>query len=142
MAGGKLTAMMISRMTQPGNYPDGGNLYLRITKRGGKSWAFRYKVRVAGKYKTHWVGLGSLDVMTLSEARERAHELRRLRFRGGDPLADERARRTGRHVGRPLGEVLDLYYGGASERVAERQARRAVALDGGDLRRPPAPPPR
>ena len=109
MAGGKLNTLTISRMTRPGNYPDGGNLYLRITLSGGKSWAFRYKRRIAGEDKSTWLGLGSLDVMTLAEARQRAHELRRLKHRGGDPKADEHARRAGHAGGRPFSEVMALY---------------------------------
>ena len=109
MAAGKLNTLTIRRMTKPGNYPDGGNLYLRITASGGKSWACRYKRRIAGEDKSTWLGLGSLDVMTLAEARQRAHELRRLKHRGGDPKADERARRAGHAGGRPFFEVMTLY---------------------------------
>jgi hypothetical protein len=59
MAAGKLNTLTIRRMTKPGNYPDGGNLYLRITASGGKSWAFRYKRRIAGEDKSTCVNGGS-----------------------------------------------------------------------------------
>jgi len=69
---------------------DGHGLYLRITDRRTKGWIFRYQV--AGQ--RHDMGLGSVDDVSLAEARERAHELRRLLWQGVDPISDRRAKRS------------------------------------------------
>jgi integrase len=108
---GKLNSLTIKRLSKPGAYPDGGNLYLRITPSGGKSWCFRYKRRnpATGADVTHWVGLGSEELLTLAEARARALEYRKLARQGGDPLAAERARRAGHGGGRPFAEVMAAY---------------------------------
>ena len=108
---GKLSTLAIARLTRPGNHADGGNLYLRIQPEGSKSWVFRFKRRnpVTGKDKTTWVGLGSLELVSLAEARARALEYRKLLRNGGDPLAAERARRAGYAGGRPFFEVMAAY---------------------------------
>ena len=108
---GKLNSLTVKRLSKPGAYPDGGNLYLRITPSGGKSWCFRYKRRnpVTGADVTHWVGLGSEELLSLAEARARTLEYRKLVRNGGDALAAERARRAGHAGGRPFAEVMALY---------------------------------
>jgi integrase len=77
---------------KPGMYADGGNLYLQVTaskdgKRFNRSWIFRY--RVAGRLRD--MGLGSVDTLSLSEARERAREQRKQRLDGIDPIDARRA---------------------------------------------------
>ena len=108
---GKLSTLAIARLSRPGNHADGGNLYLRIQPEGSKSWVFRFKRRnpITGKDKTTWVGLGSLELVSLAEARARALEYRKLLRNGGDPLAAERARRAGYAGGRPFFEVMAAY---------------------------------
>jgi integrase len=77
---------------KPGMYADGGCLYLQVTptkdgKRFNRSWIFRY--RVAGRLRD--MGLGSVDTLSLSEARERAREQRKARLDGVDPIDARRA---------------------------------------------------
>jgi len=59
-------------MVKPGDYGDGGGLYLQVTlgKRQGvmKSWIFRYGCRK----KTQNSDLGSLNTVSLGDAREKA----------------------------------------------------------------------
>ena len=38
----KLTALAVSKLTEPGLYSDGGGLYLRVSESGAKSWVYRY----------------------------------------------------------------------------------------------------
>jgi integrase len=71
---------------------DGGGLYLLLMPRGSKSWVLRTIV----KGKRTDIGLGGVDVVTLAEAREHAHQLRKIARSGGDPL--EVRRRTRRVV--------------------------------------------
>jgi integrase len=75
-----------------GMYADGGCLYLQVTptkdgKRFNRSWIFRY--RVNGRLRD--MGLGSVDILSLSEARERAREQRKQRLDGIDPIDARRA---------------------------------------------------
>jgi len=91
---GKLTALKVAalvRAKKPGFYGDGGNLYLQISRYGGSaSWVFRYRV---GPRRLRDHGLGSLDIWSLAEARERARECRQLRAQGHDPIEERRAER-------------------------------------------------
>lgn len=61
---------------------DGGGLYLQVRGLTSKSWIFRY--RFDGRERE--MGLGSLNDVTLAEARDLALEARRLRNSGQDPL--------------------------------------------------------
>jgi len=78
----KLTALGIARTTQPGNYADGGGLYLQVTKRGAKSWI--YKFMISGRARE--MGLGPLHAVSLSAARAKAADCRRARIAGTDPI--------------------------------------------------------
>jgi integrase len=80
------------KSAKPGMHPDGGCLYLQVTpskdgKRFNRSWIFRY--RVNGRLRD--MGLGSVDILSLSEARERAREARKQRLDGIDPIEQRRA---------------------------------------------------
>lgn len=78
----KLTHRRVQTLREPGRYADGGNLYLQITSSGSRSWAFRYMRHG----KARQMGLGPVDLVSLSEARETARTLRRQLFDGIDPL--------------------------------------------------------
>src|SRR6516165_10918219 len=80
------SARAVAALTEPGRYAVGHGAYLQISLWNTKSWIFRY-VRNG---KARHVGMGSTDYVTLSEARERAIEYRRLLARGGDPLEEKR----------------------------------------------------
>lgn len=68
---------------EPGRYIDGDGLMMEIAPGGSRSWKLR--VRVDGKRRDF--GLGSLSIVTLTEAREKACEYRRLNLLGL-PLID------------------------------------------------------
>lgn len=68
-------------------YGDGDGLYLRIGAHGGKSWILRTVVQ--GRRRD--LGLGSIKVFSLAEARDSARELRKVARKGGDP--DEHRKR-------------------------------------------------
>jgi integrase len=74
------------RALAPGWTCDGGGLYAFVASPGTGSWVFRY----AGKN----MGLGSIAVVNLAEARERARKCRELRAAGLDPHAHRDAERT------------------------------------------------
>lgn len=86
----KLTALKIKNAKQ-GRYADGNGLYLLVSPTGSKSWVLR--IQVDGK--RHDYGLGSLsDVKTLSEAREKAQEWRKLAKAGYNPSAEAKRQRA------------------------------------------------
>ncbi len=78
----RLNALQVRRLTAPGCYADGGGLNLVITGEGGRSWIFRYEV--GGKERR--MGLGSVNAVSLSDAREAARKAREHRSAGLDPL--------------------------------------------------------
>jgi integrase len=84
----------------PGMYCDGGGLYLRVAAGGSKQWIFRYAAddpSREGGYRLRDMGLGSVDDLSLAEAREKARKLRILRKDKIDPISHralERAQRV------------------------------------------------
>jgi hypothetical protein len=84
-----LTALKVKSLTQRGWYADGQNLYLQVSATGSKSWALRYKLN--GKQR--WMGLGSASVLSLSDARLKAHELRLRLIDEIDPIDERKSQR-------------------------------------------------
>jgi integrase len=97
---------------------DGSNLYLQVSygRADGtnerpirRSWVFRYELD--GKRRE--MGLGSIELRSLKEAREKALEYRRLLLDGIDPLAHLRRGREAAAVAaskdRTFGEVAREY---------------------------------
>ena len=77
-----LTAAFV-RHAGPGKYYDADGLYLRVDGSGAARWAWRGTVH--GKRVE--LGLGSTRFLTLSGARQKAFEYRKLARAGGDPRA-------------------------------------------------------
>ena len=75
------------RKAPPGRHTDGGGLYLQVDPSGARRWLLRIVVR--GKRKDF--GLGSANLVSLAEAREKAVELRTFARSGGNPAIRERA---------------------------------------------------
>src|SRR5262245_39747671 len=86
---GKLTALKVARASNPGMYADGAGLYLQVTGAGAKSWIYRFSL--CGRARE--MGLGSLSALSLTDARTKAAECRRLRQEGVDPIAARKALR-------------------------------------------------
>lgn len=87
----RLTKKDIDRATKRRKYSDGRGLFLSVSKTGSKTWAFCYRFPSADApkgYREREMGLGSIDFMTVDEARDRAVELRRLVRQGIDPMAE------------------------------------------------------
>jgi integrase len=80
---------------RPGLHSDGGNLYLQVSDgsegRRRRSWIFRYTL--SGR-KRRDMGLGSLDDVTLAEARDVAREYRKLLKQGIDPIGHRNTQRA------------------------------------------------
>lgn len=72
---GRLTALKVAKVKKPGMYADGAGLYLQVSGDGestlAKSWIFRFTLRG----RSREMGLGSLSLFGLAEARSKAdHE--------------------------------------------------------------------
>ena len=63
---GKLTAKMVTQLSEPGRYGDGNGLYLLVTPGGTKSWIQR--IQIGGKRTDK--GLGGLGKVSLASARK------------------------------------------------------------------------
>lgn len=79
----RLTVMGVKN-AKPGRHADGGGLYLEVMASGARRWFLRTMVQ--GRRRD--VGLGSAELITLAEAREMAHRLRKVARSGGDPFAE------------------------------------------------------
>ena len=86
-----LNARALASKRVPGRYADGGGLYLFVAPSGSRSWVLRIVI----KGKRSDLGLGSVSLISLAEARDEAHRLRRIARAGGDPLVERhREKRT------------------------------------------------
>ena len=85
----KLSALKVTKVQKAGMYGDGAGLWLQVSAAGNKSWIFRFM-----QYGTaHYIGLGALHTVSLSEAREKARQCRALLLEGKNPLAEKEATR-------------------------------------------------
>jgi integrase len=89
-----LTEKRIARLMVPGRYGDGNRsgLYVQVKGPKNRSWLLRYER--GGRER--WMGLGSLTVFNLQEARERARKARQQIADGIDPLDARTAERAQR----------------------------------------------
>ena len=74
------------RSAPSGRHADGNGLYLFVQPSGTRSWIQRLLIR--GRRRE--LGLGSVALVPLAEAREKALANRKLARKGGDPLAEKR----------------------------------------------------
>lgn len=81
-----LTAVHVRNVKKPGKYADGNGLYLVVDPSGAKRWMLR--TVILGKRCD--LGLGSVRLVSLAEAREEAVRIRRKAHDGEDPLAERR----------------------------------------------------
>jgi len=85
----RLSARKIPSLAKPGRYADGFCLYLQIGN-GGRSWIMRYR---APNGRVREMGLGSAQIISLQQARDRRDAAYALLKSGVDPLKDRRAKR-------------------------------------------------
>jgi hypothetical protein len=75
----KLTVRSVAAKNEPGMYGDGGSLYLRVGPAGSKSRILRAMVHK----KRRELGLGSIELVSLVEAREADQAYRKVARSGG-----------------------------------------------------------
>jgi len=83
----KLTPKTVAALSKTGNFSDGGGLYLQISAYGSKNWVFRFTLH--GRKRE--MGLGSLNTITLAEARQAAVDCRKQLREGIDPIEQRKA---------------------------------------------------
>jgi len=86
----KLTVAKVNAITKPGQYADGLGLYLQVAAGGSKTWMFRYM----RNGKARKMSLGSIHVVPLKDARQKAIELQRGLLEGIDPVAERAAKQA------------------------------------------------
>ena len=90
----KLASNAAAKLDRPGLHSDGGGLYLSVGRNGARSWTFRFWL--AGRPRE--MGLGSTNVLSLSEARQKAQDARKLIAEGIDPIEARNATREARKL--------------------------------------------
>ena len=111
----RLSAAFV-RSAPPGRHCDGNGLYLYVKPSGARSWVQRLVIR--GRRRD--LGLGSVALVSLAEAREMARANRKLARQGGDPLAARRRARGIPTFAEASARVLKQKQGGwRSERHAK-----------------------
>ncbi|MDA9807336.1 integrase arm-type DNA-binding domain-containing protein [Alphaproteobacteria bacterium] len=85
----ELTTLKVKKLTIPGRYADGNNLYLEVDKSGARRWTLR--VTILGRRRD--MGLGGISTVSLEEARELAYQYRKIARSGGDPILERQKNR-------------------------------------------------
>jgi integrase len=99
----RLTARTVATLKKEGRHADGGNLYLTISKTGTKHWTFLYW----RDGRPHEPGLGSVNDVTLAEAREKAAGYRSMLAKGIDPPDARKAAGDAAAARKTFGQCAD-----------------------------------
>jgi integrase len=86
---GKLTALKVRSLSEPGRYADGDGLFLDVTGKAAGRWV----LRVQSNGRRREIGLGSLKNVSLAEARDSAFVMRKKIAQGIDPVAERKQER-------------------------------------------------
>ena len=81
----KLKHKQLLHLTK-GKYHDGAGLYIRINYPGKGLWTYRYSINK----KNHEMSLGTYPEVSLSDAREKLAEQKRLVLKKINPLYEKR----------------------------------------------------
>jgi integrase len=103
----KLNAARMRTLTKPGTYGDGAGLYLQVRGPVNRSWLYRFKLHG----KSHLMGLGTVEDVSLAEARDGAAGARKLVRQGINPIDQRRAARAenAAQAGLTFAQVADAY---------------------------------
>jgi integrase len=98
---GRLNPLEVARQVTPGKYPDGDGLYLVVAGAKSRNWSYRYWIQG----KERWHGLGSLNDVSLKEARVR-RDAARQQVRAGVDIVQ--AKRSAREEAKTVAAIVDL----------------------------------
>ena len=79
-----LTAAKVRQEKRPGRFADGNGLYLHVSETGARWWIWRGTIHA----RRRELGMGSVQLIPLAEAREIARTWRRIARAGGDPVIE------------------------------------------------------
>jgi hypothetical protein len=99
----RLSARSVATLTKPGRHSDGDGLYLVVDASGARRWLFMF--RWGGKLKE--MGLGGASTVSLSDAREKAADARRIVASGRNPIELRRSAEAAREAGTTFGAFAD-----------------------------------
>lgn len=85
---GELTVAGVRAAKAPGRYGDGGGLAIVVKPSGTRAWVLR--IQVAGRRRDF--GLGSVETVSLADARTEADRIRKLYRSGVDPVEERNIR--------------------------------------------------
>jgi integrase len=118
------------RTAPPGQYADGGNLYLVVDNADSRYWAFIWKQ--AGKRRQ--IGFGSLKSVSLAKARDLAAQARADIAEGADPRQARDARRgSSLSFGEVAEKVLDTLGPGWTNQAHADQWRHSLMIQAAAL---------
>jgi hypothetical protein len=90
----RLSALKVGRLSDPGLYADGGNLYFRVAPGGARGWIFRFAMHG----RTRDMGLGAYPQISPAAARKLAGKFREMIKEGVDPIERRHAERAAQRV--------------------------------------------
>jgi integrase len=96
-------ARSVATLEKPGRHSDGDGLYLVVDASGARRWLFMF--RWGGKLKE--MGLGGASTVSLSDAREKAADARRIVASGRNPIELRRSAEAARAAGTMFGAFAD-----------------------------------
>ena len=131
----RLSAKHVEHARRIGYHADGGGLYLQVSRSRSKSWVFRFTLH--GRARE--MGLGSLNAVSLADARQRAQEARKLLQDKRDPIKTRDTQRAQEALAAARTITFSRPPTNTSPptaRVAQRQARRPMDQYPRELLRP------
>lgn len=99
---GKLTALKIRSLSEPGRYADGDGLFLDVTGKASGRWI----LRIQSNGRRREIGLGSLKNVSLADARDAAFVTRKKIAQGIDPVAERKQERQAVPTFRKAAELV------------------------------------
>lgn len=86
---GKLTALKVRSLSELERYADGDGLFLDVTGKASSRWV----LRVQSNRRQRQIGLGSLENVSLADARDSAFVMSKKIAQGIDPVAERKQER-------------------------------------------------
>jgi integrase len=99
---GKLTALKIRSLAEPGWHADGDGLFLNVTGKATGRWV----LRIQSNGRRREIGLGSLKNVSLADARDAAFVMRKKIAQGIDPVAERKQERQAIPTFRKAAELV------------------------------------
>jgi integrase len=113
----RLTALKVKNAKPGDKLSDGGGLRLDVDRNGNRNWIFRFTSPVTRKER--FMGLGPVDDVSLSDARDAAQDARNLLRQGIDPIEHRNTQRAAAKVEASRSITFNAY---AEQFISSREA--------------------